>query len=158
MIVRRRRPRLVVGVAEDLEAELVVLVEHLQTTRRLVAATGLHEVLVAQQTLEILPDLLAPFRAGIACQLAAAVGDELIKIIRHCDLRQDAEARSVNATLAFTGVNDHKPHCNVLAGSARPVPGAMRFVRAAFALRCAPRKRRRRICGIVRKDALLLNC
>ena len=46
MIVRRRHPRLVVDVGENLEAELGVLVEHLQPARHMLAAIFLDEVLV----------------------------------------------------------------------------------------------------------------
>src|SRR5437763_12430154 len=60
VIVRRRLARLVVDVREDLEAEVLVLVKHLEPERRLFAAGRGHEVLVLKQALEVLAHGLAP--------------------------------------------------------------------------------------------------
>ena len=59
MVVRRRHARLVVDVGEHLEAELGILVQHLQPARLVVAAILLDEVGIAEQALEILAHLLA---------------------------------------------------------------------------------------------------
>src|SRR5215813_2444190 len=68
VIVRRRYPRLVVDMGEDLEAELRVLVEHLQAARHVVAAVGLDEVAVREQLLEFLPNLLAAIGSAVALE------------------------------------------------------------------------------------------
>ena len=83
MIVRRRHPRLVVDVGEDLEAEVGVLVEHLEPLRCVVAAMAFDELAVGQQALEAHAHLLAAVRAGIALQRGAAIRDELVEVVRH---------------------------------------------------------------------------
>ena len=86
VIVRRRYARAVVAVREHLEAELRVFVEDFDPARRVVAATCAHEILVAEQTFEPFAHLLAPGRARVALERRAAVGDELVEIVRHLGL------------------------------------------------------------------------
>ena len=64
MIVRRRGARLVVDVGEHLEAELGILVQHLQPARLVVAAIGADEVGIGQQLFEIDAHLFAPGGPG----------------------------------------------------------------------------------------------
>ena len=66
MIVRRRLARLVVDMREHLEAEVLVLVEHLQAGRHVIAAGRGDEILVREQALEVLAHILAALRAGVA--------------------------------------------------------------------------------------------
>ena len=68
MIVRRRHARLVVDMGEHLEAELGILVQHLQPARLVVAAIFLDEFRVGEQPLEIEAHLFAAGGAGIARQ------------------------------------------------------------------------------------------
>src|SRR5262249_33387938 len=83
VVVRRRHPPLVVDVGENLEAERLVLVEHLQSLRDIVAAVLAHEVGARQQALEIAAYLFAARRTGIAREAGAAVGDELVEVVGH---------------------------------------------------------------------------
>ncbi len=85
VVVRRRHPRLVVDVGEHLEAELRILVEHLQAARHLIAAIFFHERLVRQQTFERYAHLLAAFGPGIALENGAAIRHERIEVVRHGD-------------------------------------------------------------------------
>src|SRR5580658_11380917 len=82
VIVRRRYPRLVVDVGEDLETELRVLVEHMQAARRVLAMLA-DEVRVLQQLLEPRAHLFAAIGAGIARKNGTAIRYELIELIGH---------------------------------------------------------------------------
>jgi hypothetical protein len=53
-------------VRKDLETELRVLVQHLETARGVVGAMGAHEILLVEQALKVLSHLLAAARPGIA--------------------------------------------------------------------------------------------
>ena len=81
--MRRRLARLVVDVREHLEAEVLVLVQHLEAGRHFVAAGLRDEVLVGEQAFEMLAHVLAAFGAGIALEDRAAVLDELIELVGH---------------------------------------------------------------------------
>src|SRR5215510_4486723 len=83
VVMRRRDTGFVIDMGEDLEAELRVFVQHLQAARYVVAAIFLDEILVGEQTFEILADQFAPGRAGIARKGRTAIGDELVEVIGH---------------------------------------------------------------------------
>src|SRR6516164_6459641 len=83
MIVRRRHPRLVVDMGEDLKAELGILVKQLEPARRLCAAIRLDEVRIREEALELRANLLPSARPGIALEDGTAIGNELIEIVRH---------------------------------------------------------------------------
>src|SRR5580704_1308284 len=82
VVVRRRYPRLIVDVGENLEAELRVLVEHMQAARRVLAMLA-DKIRILQQMLELGADFLAPAGAGIARKDRTAVRYELIELIGH---------------------------------------------------------------------------
>src|SRR5215813_10807163 len=83
VVVRRRHPSLVVDVGENLETERLVLVEHLQSLRDVIAAVLAHKVGARQQALEIAAHLFAAGRTWIAREAGAAVGDELVEVVGH---------------------------------------------------------------------------
>ena len=83
VIVRRRYPRLVVDMGEDLEPELRVLIEQLQAARHLVAAVLLNKVAVREQLLKLLANLLAAIGSAVALENGATIGHELIEVISH---------------------------------------------------------------------------
>ena len=66
MVVRRGYPRLVVDVRKNLKAEFRVFVEDFQPAWYAIATILLDEILVGEQTFEILADLFASRRARIA--------------------------------------------------------------------------------------------
>jgi hypothetical protein len=68
---------------EYLEAELLVLVEHLQAGRHVLAAGFRDEVLVGEQALEMCAYVLAACGPRIAFENGAAIGDELVELISH---------------------------------------------------------------------------
>src|SRR6267142_3887501 len=72
MIVRRRVLRAVVGVREDAEAELGVLVKDV-AFRRLVVQAGLDEAFIEQGGLEARAELAPPGRSRILLQDTAAL-------------------------------------------------------------------------------------
>ena len=65
-------------MSEDLETKLRVFVQQFQAALYVVAAMFLDEIVVGEQTFEILADQFAPGRAGIARKCRAAIGDELV--------------------------------------------------------------------------------
>src|SRR4029079_4508176 len=83
MVVRRRYARLVVDVCKNLETERRIFVKDLQPARNVVAAEFLDEILVGEQAFEILTDLFASRRAGIARKSGTAIADELVEVIGH---------------------------------------------------------------------------
>src|SRR2546422_6030433 len=78
MIVRRRVLRAVVGVREDAEAELGVLVKDV-AFRRLVVQACLDEAFIQQGSLEMRAELAPPGRPGILPEDVAALACELLK-------------------------------------------------------------------------------
>src|SRR5690242_9353438 len=78
VVMGRRHARLIIDVCEDLEAELGILVKHLQSARSVVAAILAYEISVAEQAFEILTYLFAARRAGIARKGGTAISDELV--------------------------------------------------------------------------------
>src|ERR1051326_1972227 len=78
-----------VAVREYLEAELWVLIEDFDPARRVVTAILAYEILVPEQALESFAHLFAPGRAGVVLERCAAVGNELVEIVRHLGLRSD---------------------------------------------------------------------
>jgi hypothetical protein len=78
MIVRRRVLRAVVGVREDAEAELGVLVKDV-AFRRLVVQTGIDEAFIQQGSLEMRAELAPPGRPGILPEDVVALACELLK-------------------------------------------------------------------------------
>ena len=87
-LVRRRNAGLVVDVRKHLEAELVVLVEHLQAARLVVAAIGLEEVRVGEQLFQVLAHAFPAGGAGVLAEGGPAIGDELVEIVSHGVLPQ----------------------------------------------------------------------
>src|SRR4051794_38312447 len=85
VVVRRRLARLVVDVRENLEAEVLVLVQHLQAERRVIAAGRGEELLVGEQALEILAHGFASGGTRIALQRRARVVDELLEFVGHAE-------------------------------------------------------------------------
>ena len=83
MVVRRRNARLLVDVGENLKAELRVLIKNLYAFRRVIAAIVTHEIRVREQALQTNAHFLAALRARIARERGAAIGDELLEIVRH---------------------------------------------------------------------------
>src|SRR6188768_2094534 len=83
MVVRRGYARLVVDVRENLKAEFRVFVEDFQPAWHAIAAVLFDEILVCEQTFEILADLFASRRAGIARKNGTAIADELVEVIGH---------------------------------------------------------------------------
>jgi hypothetical protein len=83
MIVRRRDTRFVVDVCKNLEAKLRIFVQDLESAWHCITAIFFDKIPVGQQSLEIDADLFAAGSARVACKDIAAVGDELIEIIRH---------------------------------------------------------------------------
>src|SRR5262249_4597908 len=83
VVMRRGYARFVIDVCEDLEAKLWILVNHLQSACSVVTAILLKEISVAEQPLEILTHLLAARGARITRKDRTAIGDKLIKIVRH---------------------------------------------------------------------------
>src|SRR5215831_2257053 len=95
VVVRRRHPRFVVDVREDLKAEIRILVEHLQAAWHLVAAIFLDEVSVRKQLLEFETHLLPTLGSAIALENGAAIRNELIEIVGHgCLLADDVALAS----------------------------------------------------------------
>src|SRR6516162_307923 len=86
MVVRRRHPRLVVDMGEDLESEIGVLVEHLQAARHLLAAIAFDEVAIREQLLEFKANLFPALGAAVAGENGAAIRHELIEVVGHCCL------------------------------------------------------------------------
>ena len=78
MIVRRRVLRAVVGVREDAEAELGVLVKDVAFRRPVVQAC-LDEAFIQQGSLEMRAELAPPGRPGILPEDVAALACELLK-------------------------------------------------------------------------------
>src|SRR6267378_2251213 len=78
MIVRRRVLSTVVGVREDAEAELGVLVKDV-AFRRLLVQAGLDEAFVQQGSLEARAELAPPGRPGILPEDVVALACELLK-------------------------------------------------------------------------------
>jgi hypothetical protein len=69
-------------MCENLEAKVRVLIENVQTARRLLAMTP-HEIRVLQQPLEPVAYLFPAARTWIALEDRAAIGDELVKFVSH---------------------------------------------------------------------------
>jgi len=70
-------------VSEDLEAELGVVVQDVQSLRRAIGTVRGDEVLVLQEALQQPPDLLAPRGARVAAERGAAIVDESIQVVGH---------------------------------------------------------------------------
>src|SRR5436309_14537202 len=83
MVVRRRHPRLVVDVGQDLKPELGVFVQYLEPTRHLGAAIFFDELLLRKQPLQPRADLLASSRSRITLENGTAIGHELIESVGH---------------------------------------------------------------------------
>ena len=100
MVVRRGYPRLVIDVGKNLEAELGVFVKDLQPARYVIAAVFLDEVLVREQTFEILADLFAPGMAGVTRQSVTSIGNKLVEVIGHGVLPgSQRDGKSCNGTV-----------------------------------------------------------
>src|SRR6267142_296222 len=100
MVVRRRHPRLVVDVGEHLEAKRLILVEKLESARHVVPAIFPNEIGVRQQALEIEAHLLAALGTRVAGEARPAVGDELVKIVRHRLLRHRVSGETCDSIIA----------------------------------------------------------
>ena len=83
MVVRRGYARLVIDVRENLKAEFRVFVKYCQPAWHAIAAVLFDEILVGEQTFEVLTNLFASRRAGIALKNGPAIADELVKVIGH---------------------------------------------------------------------------
>src|SRR4029434_5079382 len=83
MIVRRRDTRFVVDVCKNLEAELWIFVQDLESAWHCVTAIFFDKILVSQQSFEINANLFAAGRARVARKNIATVGDELIEVVGH---------------------------------------------------------------------------
>ena len=70
-------------MGENLKAEFGVLVKHVQSARRVLAAMLADEVRILQQPLEMRAHLFAAFRAGVARQDGTAIRYELIELVSH---------------------------------------------------------------------------
>ena len=78
-------------MGEHLEAEVGVLVQHLQAARDVVAAIFLDELPIGEEPLEAEADFLPALGSGIALESGAAVRHELIEVVGHrCLLAEDA--------------------------------------------------------------------
>ena len=83
MIMWRRYARFFVHMCKDLEAKFSILVQHLQSARRVIATIFLDEIPIAEQTFEIVAHLLATGGTRIASKGRAAIGDELFEVVGH---------------------------------------------------------------------------
>src|SRR5882724_889241 len=141
MVVRRRHPRLVVDVGEHLEAKHLVLVEKLESAWHVVPAIFPNEIGVRQQALEIDAHLLAALGTRVAGEARAAVGDELVKVVRHRLLRHRVSGETCDSTIAHAPdrCRAHRRQCLVKVLPAAPTTShcwcgggsAVRYVAAA---------------------------
>jgi hypothetical protein len=113
MVVRRRYARLVVDVCKNLETERRIFVKDLQPARNVVAAEFLDEILVGEQAFEILTDLFASRRAGIARKSGTAIADELVEVMASLQACSDIVSRK-------SKLNARRPSLKMREG----VPGA----------------------------------
>ena len=70
-------------MGEDLKTELGVLIDHVQSTRRVLAGVLLDKVRILQKPLEIGSHLLAALRSWVTGKDGTAIRYELIELIGH---------------------------------------------------------------------------